>query len=347
MAASPPLLNFDSLLAPIPGDNPAGGSIPFDVKEKLEEDRREEDPADYAADDPMRPEEFKKADWPHIARLTQEILTNKSKDLLLAARLMEALVKQHGFSGLRDGLRLMRLLVEQCWDRLHPPIEAPDDVEMRAGPFNWLDDPDHGALFPNTVRAVPMVVGAGGGFGWRAWKQSQEGHGDIKREDLDKAIAAAPLERCATLGEDLKLAAEELNLLAQALSAKMGPSAPGLTAIRQAMDDCRLLLNQILKMKGASAPAAAAPSGDKSAAATGSPRPVAATRAEAYRQLEEAAALLQQLEPHSPIPYFVQRAVRLGELSFPQLIKALIRDGNVLAELNREMGIAEEPPPAQ
>src|SRR5439155_17141638 len=83
MASSPPLLEFDVLLAPIPGDNPAGGSVPFDVREKLEEDRREEDPNDFAADDPMRPEQFKKADWAHIIQLGKETLAQTSKDMIL------------------------------------------------------------------------------------------------------------------------------------------------------------------------------------------------------------------------------------------------------------------------
>src|SRR5438132_12614002 len=99
MAASPPILDFDALLAPIPGDNPAGGSVPFDVREKLEEDRRQDDPTDYAEDDPMRPEQFKKADWPHIIRISQETLTKSSKDMLVAARMTEALVQEKGFAG--------------------------------------------------------------------------------------------------------------------------------------------------------------------------------------------------------------------------------------------------------
>jgi type VI secretion system protein ImpA len=72
----------------------------------------------------------------------------------------------------------------------------------------------------------------------------------------------------------------------------------------------------------------------------------AGSREQAYRQLAQAAALLRQLEPHSPIPYLIQRAVELGSMPFPQLIRALIREQNVLSELNRELGIKEgETPP--
>jgi type VI secretion system protein ImpA len=74
------------------------------------------------------------------------------------------------------------------------------------------------------------------------------------------------------------------------------------------------------------------------------PRAVPAANREAiYAQLKQSAAVLRQLEPHSPIPYLIERAVELGKKPFPELIRALIREPNVLAELNREFGIEEAP----
>jgi type VI secretion system protein ImpA len=347
MASSPPLLEFDALVAPIPGDNPAGGPVPFDVRGQLEEDRREENPSDYAEDDPMRPEQFKKADWPHIIRLGQETLAQTSKDLLLAARMTEALVKQNGFAGLRDGLRLMRLLVEKCWDRLNPPIESEDDLELRAGPFNWLDDPDRGARFPSTIRGAVVVRGENGAYSWLDWKQSQDGRGPVSRETFDKAVASVPVDQCEAAAQDLAESSAEIAQLTQLLGSKLGAVAPGLTGLRQAVDDCRVLVQQILKVKGSTAGAAGEPAGDGKAAAGAAGARPASSRSEAYRQLKEAALVLQQLEPHSPIPYLVQRAVELGAMPFPDLMKALIREPNVLAELNRELGIKQPPPAAE
>ena len=51
--------------------------------------------------------------------------------------------------------------------------------------------------------------------------------------------------------------------------------------------------------------------------------------------------MLRRLEPHSPIPYLLERAVTLGALSFPDLMKELVRDANVLAAMSRELGIKE------
>ncbi len=341
--ASPPLLDFAALLQPIPGEDPAGSSLPFTVRQKLEEGRKE---GVVDENDPTATP--KRAEWKDVTRVAQEALTGTSKDLLLAARLTEALVRQHGFAGLRDGLHLMRELVAQAWDRLYPPIED-GDLEIRASPFNWLDDPDRGARFPNTVRQIPLVFGEGGAYGWLDWRRMMDGKGGISRGEFEKAVETTPADRCQTIAEDASQSLEELTLLVEDLNKKMGPLGPGMTSLRQALQEALGLEKQILDRKVASTPSAAeaaGPAADGAAAAPAAglraPGGPQHSRADAYRLLAQAAAVLQQLEPHSPIPYLVQRAVQLGSLPFPQLIKELVRDANILRELNRELGIKDE-----
>jgi type VI secretion system protein ImpA len=350
---SPSVLDLDELIAPIPGDSPAGGSVPFAVREKLEEYRKEVDPNDFDANDPMRPESAQKADWAAVVRLTRETLTETSKDLLVAARLTEGLTKAHGFGGLRDGLRLMRRLVSECWDRLNPAIESEDDLEVRAAPFYWIDEADRGARFPNTLRQVPMVWGEGGRFGWLQWKQSQGGKDGISPADIEKAIEATPRELCQATVEDLTESWQELDTLAKELNGKMGQYAPAFTGLRQAVGECRALAQQILQRKGPdlSQPeeqAGGGEAGDGGAVGAGPADRGGSflgkqvnSRAQVYQQLAQTAALLQRLEPHSPIPYLINRAVELGALSFPELMKQLIRDSDVLTSMNRELGIKE------
>jgi type VI secretion system protein ImpA len=343
--ASPRLLNFEELLAPLGGENPAGEPLPFALRELLDEARKEIDPDIYPPDDPMRPAEPKKADWSTIIRLAQETLTGTSKDLLVTARLTEALVRQHGFAGLRDGLHLFGALLSECWDRLYPGIED-GDLEVRAGPLNWLDDADRGARFPTTLRRVPLVFGEDGAYGWLDWRRSQDDRGDVSRESFEKAIAATPRPQCQTLTEDLAQCYEELKTLEDLLHDKFGGVAPGMTGIRRALDDCTTLAQQLLQRKGP--PPVEANADGEGRAAQGSDKEQAtpgramASRADVYQRLAEAADLLQQLEPHSPIPYLIRRAVALGALPYPQLMKALIREESVLNELNREMGIKDE-----
>jgi type VI secretion system protein ImpA len=143
-------------------------------------------------------------------------------------------------------------------------------------------------------------------------------------------------------------AVKDLTELSDTLRERLAADAPDIAELRSALVQCQQLMQQLIKEKkpadeAAPGVAETADAGDGSAQAKG---PVG-SRAEAYRQLAQAAAVLRQLEPHSPIPYLVQRAVQLGALSFPEMIRALIREPNVLAELRRELGIpAEETPPA-
>jgi type VI secretion system protein ImpA len=336
--SSAALLDFPALLAPLPGDDPAGAPVPPEIRQQLEDGRKEDDPED----DSIAAGERRKADWPGIVRLAQQTLTLISKDLLVAARLTEALVRLHGFAGLRDGLHLLRQLVEQCWDRLRPPIED-GDVEIRAAPFDWLDAPDKGARLPATLRTVPLVFRKEGNqvqaYGWLHWEnKSKDPRNRIGPEDFEAAILATPLEDCEAVATEIAQGREELRQLALSLGLKLGTAAPGLTGTQQALDNCHALMEQILARKRP----VSLPDEDISEE-HGDPqsRRAPGSRAAAYRQLAQAAAVLRELEPHSPIPYLIQRAVELGALPFPQLIKALVRDANVLSELNRELGIQE------
>jgi hypothetical protein len=64
-------LNIDELMAPIAGENAAGEPLPFAVRNELEEARKEINPDDFDAADPMRPTEARWADWPKIVQLAR------------------------------------------------------------------------------------------------------------------------------------------------------------------------------------------------------------------------------------------------------------------------------------
>ena len=154
--ASVPELDLAALTAPIPGDNPAGGRVPFTLRQKLESARKEFEPN---PEDPSASPIPKKPDWSMIIKIGSETLTETSKDLETALRMTEALAKQHKFRGLREGLRLLTALVENCWDSLHPIPDPADGEgpEIRAERFNWIGDLDAGARFPHAVREISFL----------------------------------------------------------------------------------------------------------------------------------------------------------------------------------------------
>src|SRR4051794_31189311 len=53
--STPALIDFETLLAPIPGDDPAGKAVPFATREIFDKARKEINPDAFAPDDPLRP----------------------------------------------------------------------------------------------------------------------------------------------------------------------------------------------------------------------------------------------------------------------------------------------------
>ncbi len=275
--------------------------------------------------------------------LGEETLRETSKNLLVAARMTEALTMQHGLAGARDGFRLLRRMAEECWDRLQPPIEEPDDVEIRAGMFNWLDDPIRGALYPNKLRAVPLVYNGAVPISYVTSRGIGGKPPEVGTDQVSAAARVASDERVQNLVDDATEALEEVNRLGDVLNDKMPADvAPSFYEVRKALEDCQTIAQWIRQEHGgggaaADGEAAGQPGAGGAAAAAGG----ALTRDAAYEQLRRVAEMLERMEPHSPVPYLIRRAVELRAVKFPQLVEELTKDSNVLAFLNREIGASE------
>jgi type VI secretion system protein ImpA len=284
-----------------------------------------------------------------VCKLARDTLAHSSKDLYVAARLTEALTRLHRFTGLRDGLRLLRGLVEQYWEDVYPLMED-GDLDYRIGPFNWLDDAGGGALFPSTVHLLPLIPGANGSLSWQDWRNLADGiPGPVSAVDFDRGVHSASREACVQVAAEIDQCLEEIDRLSQTLLDRMGQQkTPGLYMLRQAVADCQDLMQQVLAKKPEERPPGdqdsdstmegMTPGADGSEASTSQARSMS-SRKEAYDQLARIAQVLEQLDPHSPVPRLVKRAVELGRMSYEEMMADLIRDPTVLAEFYRELGI--------
>jgi type VI secretion system protein ImpA len=366
--ASPVILDFETLLAPIPGDNPSGESLrlaaPYDA---IQEARRSDDDLDQG--DWVRP--TKAADWSGVIKIATEALATKTKDLQLAVWLVEALVKRYGFPGLRDGLRLLWELQERFWDTLYPEIDD-GDLEFRTGLLGWLN-----LKLPPSIRLIPVTQGMNAeGYAWIRWKESRDvdnigrrdqaamaalvAEGKITGEQFDKAVEATPLVYCQTLFEDLNEAGREYEHLDRTVDDRFGRESPGLTGIKQAIADCLSLVTEIGKKKGGFDPTAEpelAPQAPEEAADVGvqeNSQPVLSppsrsvvvslelqSRADALRQLAAVADYFRRTEPHSPVSYLIQRAVRWGEMPLEAWLQNVIHDESVLDQLRETLGLKD------
>ncbi len=377
----PALIDLEALLAPVPGEKAAGESLRYSgVYDEIREARR----ADERLEQGDWKREFKLADWLLVERLATDALTHRSKDLQVCAWLSEALVKLYGMLGLRDGLRALRGLHERYWDNFYPTMEE-GDLEARA---NTLASADR--WLSMALRELPLTKNNLGEnysfYQWEAAKRydipenlEQLSAGDAMRIQQLKELAA---QEGMITGEDWRKAKnatsrdfyEEINALLHecalefsaldgVVDEKFGSLSPGLSTLKNTLEEMRFLVERIVKEKRISHPDAvppvsapvetrganqrasasvnilAQPHIAKESAMNGTTGEHIQTREMAFARLAEIADFFQATEPHSPVSYLVQRAVRWGQMPLEMWLAEVIKDGGVLGELRETLGL--------
>ena len=333
----------DELLNPIEGPNPSGANLRYDpVYDKIKEARREESQPPPG----MTEQDRKVADNNQVIRLTTELLTGKTKDLQLAAWLTEALLKQRGFGGLKDGLALCCGLVEKFWDTVYPEIED-GDAESRGAPLGFV-----GVKLDIPLKLVPIVEKAKHTL--LDYKQSREvGYEDQAKSDdakkkraalikegkvapelFDRAFEETPKKFYAQAEKDLDGCLENLARLKKICDEKFGDEGPTFGPLQSALESSRHQIHAFLQKKREKEPdpvepvaMAAATGAEGEAAAVAEAGPVRtgvlisvegssepADRVDAIKKVAEAAAYLRRREPQSPASYLMLRGLRWGEL---------------------------------
>jgi type VI secretion system protein ImpA len=80
--------------------------------------------------------ELKRADWGAVEFLCSTALAERSKDLQLAAWLLEAWIQLDGFEGAARGLELIARLCMAFWDGMYPSLT--EELEARLAPVRWI-----------------------------------------------------------------------------------------------------------------------------------------------------------------------------------------------------------------
>jgi type VI secretion system protein ImpA len=335
----------DELLQPIPGDNPSGENLRYaPVYDKIKDARRQDDDAPQGE---WR-RERKLSDWPLTIKLITDALAKKTKDLQLAAWLTEALLRRDGIPGLKDGLELIRGLVEKFWDTVYPELED-GDAEFRASPLQWV-----GEKLDRQIREAPLTRSKlnfyqfkeSRAIGYEAdavdndsktsARQEAIAEGKITGEEFDAAFDATPKSFYAQLLDTCEAVRETIEGLTELCDAKFGDVAPSFGRLRDSIEEVRQTVHILLQKKRATEPDAVVATDETpteieaepevatvstSAAAAPARAPVRkapagepATREDAVEQAIAAARFIRREEPYSPVPYLMLRGLRWGEL---------------------------------
>lgn len=354
--------DLEALLTPISADKPAGEPLRYSgLYEAVEEARREDDPA---LPQGVWKKDLKRADWKETARLCLDALETRSKDLQVAAWLLDAWVRLEGLPGAAAGLALLTGLCESFWDTVHP-LPQDGDSGFRLSPLEWV-----GVRIPDAVRSVAITAPSGEEArpcayadleGARYLERLAKTDPDAARNagakgriTIDRflvSVSLTPTPFYAALATDARQALKALDGLGALLDRLCGVDAPSLQRLGDALFALQHFALRVLEDRGEEIAAPTAeeayghemdfyPPAEEEGEALHAGPPIR-SRSEAYRRLTEAADYLQRTEPHSPTPYLVRRAVAWGGMSLGELLQELVQGDGDLNAIYTLLGMRE------
>jgi type VI secretion system protein ImpA len=360
------VLDFDQLLAPISGDGPGGVDLRLDPSPTSTYYSVKDARSTARAAERQRLLEGQESDgsgdWRPVLERGSKALAEKSKDLEIAAYVVEALLRLEGFPGLRDGFRLLRELVERFWEHLYP-LPDEDGIDSRVAPLAGLNGEGSEGTLIGPLTSTPLTEGSSvGPYSYSHYQQAQAlttleeearekriARGAVTMEQFTQAVSETTPEFFENLVRTLKECQEEFGKLTTVLDQICGERAPPTSAIRAHLEQCldvvRTTAGYKLKTE--------APAGEQdgvaatSVSATGGavaarPPGEVQTREEAFAAIQKIAEFFRRTEPHSPLCYALDQVVRWGRLSLPELLMELVPEPGAREYFGKLVGLPKE-----
>jgi type VI secretion system protein ImpA len=360
-------IDLEALLAPLDaGEAGAGVDLRGDfsptspyqrLRDARAAARAEERARDSEGDTESPPAEA----WRDVARIGQEALATRSKDFELAAWLTEALVRQAGLAGLAAGAKLITGLCEQYWDAGFPQPDE-DGLDARAAPIGGLAGSGSDGTVMQPLRRLPLFRRTDGTpLGLYQWDQAEETAAIVNEERL-AARRAAGVPELATLqaearmdraflssaGQAATAARDAWLAMEQATDARFGSEAPATRNVTRLLDRIIEVVGSLGGAMAEAAPTAASPGTATAGLATAAPAAasggpaVLASREDALRELGRIAEYFRRTEPHSPLSYTLEEAVRRGRMTLAELLAEVLPDTEARHGLLARLGIRPE-----
>jgi type VI secretion system protein ImpA len=360
-------VDVESLLQPVSNDKPSG----VDLVDTLDSDytqiralieeaagKGDEGMVDAGESDPNR-----KGDWKGVRDRCVKLF-GRTKDVRVATCLALALLQTEGLPGLRDGLRVLREMLERYWESVFPELDREDG-----------DDPTRRM---NAVASLSPPPGARGDvmrFGQRLKETPLCGRvrpidvaiarGEVAPVDpsapkpdpaaIEAAFRSANLEQLESLAAAAGEAKEQLVALDDFLTARVGNNAPNLQAFKAALGDVHVMLQRHLSARtgqeapmsddgGAAAGIDAGGNGHGSFAPRGTAQRLSGeigSDDDVRAALDKVCAYYERYEKSSPVPLFLRAARKMVARSYLEIFEILTPDA---VQQLRTIGAPDETP---
>lgn len=325
------MLDVSILLAPVSADAPSGEDLEYDAS-YLELERSAQGQPERQMGDAVIAAE--PPEWRSVREMACQ-LCSRTKDLRVANYLVQSSIALDGLPGFAQALGLVRDLLAQFWDDLHPQLDADDnDPTFRINALAGLNAEiiqrllreaeliRSRAFGPVSVRAA---LNASGLLSFASETLSGEQLSGAFRDCDDErveALRATLNEILGTLGEIETLVSSrvgsrqgvDLQPLAQVIKQMllvMSEHAPS-SSVSQSAD-----MNESDEQQDSSFPAASVPR------MSGEVR----SRDDVLRALDRIIEYYARHEPSSPLPVLLGRARGLVDADFATIVRNLIPDG--------------------
>jgi|688.fasta_scaffold68111_1 type VI secretion system protein ImpA len=372
--------DFDRLLAPISEELPCGESrensqnvelarafsvllAEWQAAKKLEKEWAENQLIFNGSQDVVdRPK------WMPIAEKAIDYLGQYSKDGRVLSCLVESAARVAGFAGLRDSLRLTRQLLETYQDRLNPRPESSDDYAPLDSISNNLD---RSKTFADAIKQCTLSslneYSQISYFQYElarffdeatmdeAARESAINQGRLTQARFRQIVSKIPADEIREKSGFLNEALDEARGVNRALQTYCSSSEVSISKTIQILETIRSWFDDVAQsfLATETSAAEAGSSGESvggevsavpaiAVATAGVVSGPIASREQALSQLGIVAEYFRKTEPHSPLSYALEQAIRWGKMPLPELLQDVLRNEEVLAEVFRRIGYRPE-----
>ncbi|MBN2271779.1 MAG: type VI secretion system protein TssA [Sedimentisphaerales bacterium] len=362
--------DINSLLAEVSAESPCGEDVSYDETYLALENIVQPKPQTAVGQaDVQEPK------WSEVLEKASELL-QRSKNLRVALYVTLALLKLKGIPGLRDGLLLVRGLLERYWDCLYPQLDPDDDndpvermnILMSLSPrLVSVQDP---MKFRQRILEVPLCSSRR--LGSFSARDVQVAKGQIKVSDeeaaeapqiskIDAAFKDTPAEQLETTWQAIHESLEHIAAITNGFAERSANNqAPDLSMLEKLLKGIAGFVQGYIG--GAPKTASSMREGVQDMdgnrgvvtgqALTTSGINEIRSREDVVFILKKACDYFAHNEPSSPVPLLLRRAQRLVSKSFVEVIEDVCPDAMTQIEIiggtnrpsdsNHETGEARE-----
>jgi len=342
-----------ALLNPITAKNAVGPYIRYDnIFDEIVTQRTQED---ATLPQGIWKRDLKQANWLQVAKLCEAFISKHSKDLQIAAWLMQAWYYTKGLKGLTQGLLLFNQLCTTYWANIHPHSHDVEETqEDRCNLVDWINE-----KLTQDLHCIPVTKPENAKLAGFTFE-------DVLLFDSNQTLPAnsdrtalfqqykdeTPTSFYQALITDTTAAIAEINNLDHTLDNNLGENTFSLSQLRKtlqsiqeyAQKQCDARVKQLQKPKPSVTPVQ-----DK--AITKAPpktnkKPIK-TDLETkennceflYDQLRKIAQEIEKIHPHSPAPYLIQKAILVDQKSLQEWLGDIESYNLEALSLQKWMGI--------